>query len=100
MFRNILVPIDGSPDADGALTEAVDLAKSPNATLTVVTPVSDSLCQAADRRRLQRGVDVQATATPENEHWQLLDLATTSIPAPISVTNGFAHGEPGHYYSN
>jgi nucleotide-binding universal stress UspA family protein len=27
MFHNILVPIDGSPDADQALTQAIDLAE-------------------------------------------------------------------------
>jgi nucleotide-binding universal stress UspA family protein len=39
MFRNILVSIDGSPDADHALTEAIDLAEALNGRLTIFTAV-------------------------------------------------------------
>jgi nucleotide-binding universal stress UspA family protein len=42
MFQNILVAIDGSPDSDQALTQAIDLAGSEHSRLTlfsaVVTP--------------------------------------------------------------
>jgi nucleotide-binding universal stress UspA family protein len=42
MFQNILVAIDGSPDSDQALTQAIDLAESEHSRLTlfgaVVTP--------------------------------------------------------------
>jgi nucleotide-binding universal stress UspA family protein len=42
MFQSILVAIDGSPDADQALTQAIDLAESEHTRLTlfsaVVTP--------------------------------------------------------------
>jgi nucleotide-binding universal stress UspA family protein len=44
MFHNILVAIDGSPDSDQALTQAIDLAKAEHGRLTlfsaVVTPAS------------------------------------------------------------
>src|SRR5437868_3942390 len=39
MFHNILVAVDGSPDADEALTQAIDLAESEHTRLTLITGV-------------------------------------------------------------
>jgi nucleotide-binding universal stress UspA family protein len=40
MFHNILVAVDGSPDADQALTEAIDLAESEHTRLALITALS------------------------------------------------------------
>ncbi len=39
MFRNILVAIDGSPDSDQALAQAIDLAESQHSRLTIFSAV-------------------------------------------------------------
>jgi nucleotide-binding universal stress UspA family protein len=41
MFHNILVAFDGSPDADEALTQAIDLAESEHTRLTLMTGMAD-----------------------------------------------------------
>jgi nucleotide-binding universal stress UspA family protein len=40
VFLNILIPVDGSPDADEALSQAIDLADSEHSRLTLLTGVA------------------------------------------------------------
>jgi nucleotide-binding universal stress UspA family protein len=72
VFRNILVAIDGSPDADLALGQAIDLAGCANARLTIfaavpsppaftyATPGASALAEIAEHARQETDAIVRA----------------------------------------
>lgn len=94
MFRHILVAIDGSAHAGRALAEAVDLARSNNATLTVMAVVPDTSAWLIGGAGYS-GIDFDALAREsEREYQQLLDRAVTALPGDVSVTKVIAHGRP------
>jgi nucleotide-binding universal stress UspA family protein len=84
MFHNILVAIDGSPDADQALAQAIDLAESEHARLTlfsaVVTPPTSVYFGG--------GGEVAATLArdAEAETERILREAVERVPDGVSVS--------------
>ena len=93
MFGSLLVPIDGSDHAARALGEAVDLARSTNATLTVtsgpdITPwVLGGVSGYAD------AVDIQALGRDaEQEYVAMLDVTIDALPPDLPVTKVLSHG--------
>ena len=84
MFQNILVAIDGSPDADEALTQAIDLADSENARLTifsaVVAPPAAAYIGAAG------GVAATIARGAETETQTILRTAVQRVPDHVSVS--------------
>ncbi len=84
MFQNILVAIDGSPDADQALTQAIDLAEAEHARLTlfaaVVTPPAAAYFGA--------GGPAAATLAreAETEAETILKTAVRRVPDGVSVS--------------
>jgi nucleotide-binding universal stress UspA family protein len=93
VFRNLLVPIDGSAHADRALAEAVDLASRSNARLTVM------VCMPAVARSrfaggAAFGVDLRDAREAERESEALLDRALETVPPDLSVTRLVARGRP------
>jgi nucleotide-binding universal stress UspA family protein len=84
MFHNILLAIDGSPDAEEAFVQAIDLAESQSARLTlfsaVVTPAPVGYA----------GVSGQVTATlvsdARAEAERILRTAAERVPDDVSVT--------------
>ncbi len=88
MFRNILVAIDGSPDSDQALTQAIDLAESEHSRLTlfsaVVIPPAGAYIGA--------GGAVAATLArdAETETETILRSAAQRVPDQVSLSTVLA----------
>jgi nucleotide-binding universal stress UspA family protein len=87
VYRNILVAIDGSPDADAALAHAAELARDQRARLTLVTAVP----QVPATALLASGA-----APPRSEvikHYaELLRVAASTLPEDVSVTTLLVEG--------
>jgi nucleotide-binding universal stress UspA family protein len=84
MFQNILVAIDGSPDADQALAQAIDLAESEHTRLTlfsaVVTP------PAVAYAGVSGGVTANLIRDAEAEAESVLRSAAQRVPNGVSVS--------------
>jgi nucleotide-binding universal stress UspA family protein len=83
MFRNILVAIDGSPHADEALMDAIDLADAEHARLTLFTaivPPPAIACLALGAPVGDLAQNAEATAEA------VLLRGRASVPADVSVT--------------
>jgi len=89
VYRNILVAIDGSPDAEAALAHAAALARDQRARLTLVTAVP----QVPATALLASGA-----APPRSEvirHYaELLRVAASGLPEDVSVTTLLVEGPP------
>jgi nucleotide-binding universal stress UspA family protein len=84
MFHDILVAIDGSRDADQALMQAIDLAESEQARVTLFSAVVSPPSVA------YAGVSVEAAADlardAEAETAALLQTALEQVPDKVSVS--------------
>jgi len=91
MFQNILVAIDGSPDADRALAQVIDLAESEHARLTIFSAVVVPPTAAY----IGGGGAVAAAfaANAETETERILREAVERVPDGVSV-NTVLSGEP------
>jgi nucleotide-binding universal stress UspA family protein len=84
MFQNVLIAVDGSRDADQALTQAVDLAEGQHARLTILSAV------VAPPAAAYLGAGGPAAASiareAEGETEALLRAAAAQVPAHLPVT--------------
>ena len=89
VYRNILVAVDGSPDADSALEHATALARDQRARLTLVTAVPQLPATA---------LLASGAAPPRTEvvkHFSdMLRKAADTLPEDVSVTTLLVEGPP------
>jgi nucleotide-binding universal stress UspA family protein len=85
MFHNILVAIDGSPDADEALKQAVDLAESEHARLTLFSSLV--LPPAAAYIGDGGGMAATIAAGADAETEAILRTAIDRVPNAVSVSS-------------
>ena len=84
MFRNILVSVDGSPDSERALDEAIDLARAANARLTILTAIVHPPSWAYNG--VNAGVAQNLAVDLEKEAKQILREAEERVPEDVPVT--------------
>jgi nucleotide-binding universal stress UspA family protein len=84
-YRNILVAIDGSPDAAAALRHAVSLAHDQNAPLTLLTVVPPPPKPAG-------ASGVPASQDLTELYVKILREAVESVPDDVGVTSRLEHG--------
>jgi nucleotide-binding universal stress UspA family protein len=84
MFHDILVAIDGSPHADRALTEAIDIARGSRARLTIMTAVPEP--RGVTMSGLASGAAAALAPALLAESQALVRAAAERVPDDISVT--------------
>ncbi|MGZ4322874.1 MAG: universal stress protein [Solirubrobacteraceae bacterium] len=103
-FRNILVAVDGSPAAERALDDAIDLARSTGASLTLATVAPELsgwfLAGAGTPPPINPASGVplpteQIRTRLIHEHRQILDRALARIPDGVQTSTVLLKGRVG-----
>jgi nucleotide-binding universal stress UspA family protein len=87
VFHNILVAVDGSPDADLALTHAIDLAESEHTRLTLLTAVPELPAPAYLAMANTAAVMEQTRADAEAILRQARDRVPENLPVTTVLTS-------------
>ena len=95
MFRRLLVAFDGSPHAQRALAEAVDLAQTISGRLTVMTVVPEPSAWALGSG-YEAPVDVNDLSMQiESEYQAMLDVTVDALPSDLPVKKVLTRGPAG-----
>jgi nucleotide-binding universal stress UspA family protein len=94
MFRRILVAIDGSPHADRALAEAIELAQASDGRLTLMAVAPEPTMWAFSGYAVPVEVD-RVGEQIEREYQARLDAAAGRVPPDLEVTKILGRGPAG-----
>jgi nucleotide-binding universal stress UspA family protein len=94
VFRRLLVAIDSSPDARRALEEAIDLARTNSARLTVMNVAPEPADWALAGYPAPVSL-VDLTERTDRNHRSLLDRAVATVPHDVPVTKVLSRGAAG-----
>jgi nucleotide-binding universal stress UspA family protein len=89
MFHDILVAIDGSPDADEALRQAVDLAATQHARLTIFSAIA--VPPAVNYVGVSGSVLADLIRDGEAEAEAAMRAAVELVPDDVSVSTVLSH---------
>ncbi len=87
MFHHILVAADGSAHAQRALNEAIDIAQTEGARLTILTAVPHPIAAAA----FAGGAALSLADELEVEFKAILDQAAEAVPDDLPVETVLTH---------
>ena len=94
MFRRILVAVDGSPHADRALVEAIELAEASDGRLTLMAVAPEPTMWAFSGHAVPVEVD-RLSEQVEREYQARLDDAAGRVPPELEVTEILGRGPAG-----
>ena len=95
MFRRLLVAFDGSPHAQRALAEAVDLAQTNSGRLTLMTVVPEPSAWALGSG-YEPAVDLNDLSRQiEREYQTMLDATVDALPDDLPITKVLTRGPAG-----
>ena len=94
MFRRLLVAFDNSSHAQRALDEAIDLALTTHAELTVMTVIPDPSNGGLGVGYVVPVTLVESPQEIERRYLGMLDAAVAGVPEDLPVTRVLGRGAP------
>jgi nucleotide-binding universal stress UspA family protein len=83
VYRSILVPVDGSPAADAALEQAIELARTEGARLTLISVAVPPRIRVVGPYYVLYASEEEL----EREAWRIVERAEARVPEDVGVSS-------------